>query len=244
MRQTVMIVTALMIALLAVSGFIVAGSVEQMRQITEKNTLMDEMALQVKQQTERADELEAQNGDLSASLETAARERDEALMRQQELAELMAQSDAQRVQEGKDQEELRRQAEALAGDYDALLLERDTLASDLDALTEERDTLALELSQAQKALDDAAARSQAASARADELEEQLDALMEESAQTALAYEQRAQEDAQTIETLAAQAESLSQAEAGQGTAPSAAPSLTLPPMPTARPLYTIPMPEK
>lgn len=30
--------------------------------------------------------------------------------------------------------------------------------------------------------------------------------MEESAQTALAYEQRAQEDAQTIETLAAQAE--------------------------------------
>ena len=38
MRQTVMIVTALMIALLAVSGFIVAGSVEQMRQITEKNT--------------------------------------------------------------------------------------------------------------------------------------------------------------------------------------------------------------
>ena len=96
----------------------------------------------------------------------------------------------------------------------------------------------------QKALDDAAARSQAASARADELEEQLDALMEESAQTALAYEQRAQEDAQTIETLAAQAESLSQAEAGQGIAPSAAPSLTLPPMPTARPLYTIPMPEK
>ena len=240
MRQTVMIVTALMIALLAVSGFIVAGSVEQMRQITEKNTLMDEMALQVKQQTERADELEAQNGDLSASLETAARERDEALMRQQELAELMAQSDAQRVQEGKDQEELRRQAEVLAGDYDALLLERDTLASDLDALTEERDTLAMELLQAQKALDDAAARS----ARADELEEQLDALMEESAQTALAYEQRAQEDAQTIETLAAQAESLSQAEAGQGTAPSAAPSLTLPPMPTARPLYTIPMPEK
>ena len=60
-------------------------------------------------------------------------------------------------------------------DYDALLLERDTLASDLDALTEERDTLAMELSQAQKALDDAAARSQAASARADELEEQLDA---------------------------------------------------------------------
>ena len=102
----------------------------------------------------------------------------------------------------------------------------------------------MELLQAQKALDDAAARSQAASARADELEEQLDALMEESAQTALAYEQRAQEDAQTIETLAAQAESLSQAEAGQGTAPSAAPSLTLPPMPTARPLYTIPMPEK
>ena len=89
-------------------------------------------------------------------------------------------------------------------------------------------------------MDDAAARSQAASARADELEEQLDALMEESAQTALAYEQRAQEDAQTIETLAAQAKSLSQAEAGQGTAP----SLTLPPMPTARPLYTIPMPEK
>ena len=35
MRQTVMIVTALMIALLAVSGFIVAGSVEQMRQIVE-----------------------------------------------------------------------------------------------------------------------------------------------------------------------------------------------------------------
>lgn len=66
-------------------------------------------------------------------------------MRQQELAELMAQSDAQRVQEGKDQEELRRQAEVLAGDYDALLLERDTLASDLDALTEERDTLAMEL---------------------------------------------------------------------------------------------------
>ena len=56
MRQTVMIVTALMIALLAVSGFIVAGSVEQMRQITEKNTLMDEMALQVKQLVEAEDE--------------------------------------------------------------------------------------------------------------------------------------------------------------------------------------------
>ena len=37
MRQTVVIVTALMIALLAVSGFIVAGSVEQMQQMTEKN---------------------------------------------------------------------------------------------------------------------------------------------------------------------------------------------------------------
>ena len=111
----------------------------------------------------------------------------------------------------------------------------------MDALTEERDTLAMELSQAQKALDDAAARSQAASARADELEEQLDALMEESAQTALAYEQRAQEDAQTIETLAAQAESLAQASAGGG-APSAAPALTPPPAPTVRPLYTIPLP--
>ena len=57
MRQTVVIVTALMIALLAVSGFIVAGSVEQMQQMAEKNTLLDEMAPQVKQKTQRADEL-------------------------------------------------------------------------------------------------------------------------------------------------------------------------------------------
>ena len=84
MRQTVMIVTALMIALLAVSGFIVAGSVEQMRQITEKNTLVDEMAVQVKRQTQRADELEAQNAELSAALEAAERERDEALKQQQD----------------------------------------------------------------------------------------------------------------------------------------------------------------
>ena len=114
MRQTVMIVTALMIALLAVSGFIVAGSVEQMRQITEKNTLVDEMAVQVKRQTQRADELEAQNAELSAALKAAERERDEALKQQQTLAELVTQSDAQRIQEGKDQEELMRQAEALA----------------------------------------------------------------------------------------------------------------------------------
>ena len=114
MRQTVVIVTALMIALLAVSGFIVAGSVEQMQQMAEKNNLMDEMAAQVKQQTQRADELEAQNGELSAALEAAARERDEALEQQQALAERLAQSDAQRVQEGQDREALLQEAEALA----------------------------------------------------------------------------------------------------------------------------------
>lgn len=240
MRQTVVIVTALMIALLAVSGFIVAGSVEQMQQMTEKNTLMDEMAAQVKQQTQRADELEAQNAELSVALEAAKRERDEALKQQQTLAELVAQSDAQRVQEGKDQEELMRRAEALAGDYDALLLERDTLAAEMDALTEERDALLAQLTQAQTALDDTSARGQAAIARAEQLEEQLETLMEESAQAALAYEQRAQEDAQIIETLAAQAETLAGA-AGSGT-PSPTPALTPPPVPTLRPLYTIPVP--
>lgn len=240
MRQTVVIVTALMIALLAVSGFIVAGSVEQMQQMTEKNTLMDEMAVQVKQQTQRADELEAQNVELSATLEATERERDEALKQQQTLAELVAQSDAQRIQEGKDQEELMRQAEALAGDYDALLVERDTLAAERDALTEERDALLTQLTQAQTALDDVSARSQAAIARAEQLQEQLETLMEESAQAALAYEQRAQEDAQIIETLAAQAETLAGA-AGSGT-PSPTPALTPPPAPTMRPLYTIPVP--
>lgn len=240
MRQTVVIVTALMIALLAVSGFIVAGSVEQMQQMTEKNTLMDEMAAQVKQQTQRADELEAQNAELSVALEAAKRERDEALKQQQTLAELVAQSDAQRVQEGKDQEELMRRAEALAGDYDALLLERDTLATEMDALTEERDALLTQLTQAQTALDDVSARGQAAIARAEQLQEQLETLMEESAQMALAYEQRAQEDAQTIETLAAQAETLADA-TGSG-APSPTPALTPPPAPTMRPLYTIPVP--
>lgn len=238
MRQTVMIVTALMIALLAVSGFIVAGSVEQMRQITEKNTLVDEMAVQVKRQTQRADELEAQNAELSAALKAA--ERDEALKQQQTLAELVTQSDAQRIQEGKDQEELMRQAEALAGDYDALLVERDTLAAERDALTEERDALLAQLTQAQTALDDTSARGQAAIARAEQLEEQLETLMEESAQAALAYEQRAQEDAQIIETLAAQAETLAGA-TGSGT-PSPTPALTPPPVPTLRPLYTIPVP--
>lgn len=240
MRQTVVIVTALMIALLAVSGFIVAGSVEQMQQMTEKNTLVDEMAVQVKRQTQRADELEAQNVELSAALEATERERDEALKQQQTLAELVAQSDAQRIQEGKDQEELMRQAEALAGDYDALLLERDTLATEMDALTEERDALLTQLTQAQTALDDVSARGQAAIARAEQLQEQLETLMEESAQAALAYEQRAQEDAQIIETLAAQAETLAGA-AGSGT-PSPTPALTPPPVPTLRPLYTIPVP--
>lgn len=240
MRQTVVIVTALMIALLAVSGFIVAGSVEQMQQMTEKNTLMDEMAAQVKQQTQRADELEAQNAELSVALEAAKRERDEALKQQQTLAELVAQSDAQRIQEGKDQEELMRRAEALAGDYDALLVERDTLAAERDALTEERDALLAQLTQAQTALDDVSARGQAAIARAEQLQEQLETLMEESAQAALAYEQRAQEDAQIIETLAAQAETLAGA-AGSGT-PSPTPALTPPPVPTLRPLYTIPVP--
>lgn len=241
MRQTVVIVTALMIALLAVSGFIVAGSVEQMRQLTQKNTLMDEMTIQIKQQTQRADEMEAQNGALSASLETAERERDEALAQQQELADLVAESDAQRALEGKEQEALARQAEALADDYDALLLERDALVAQRDTLTEERDALLVRLTQTQEALDDASARSRDASARAQALENQLETLMEESAQTALAYEQRAQEDAQTIEALAAQAESLAQASAGGG-APSAAPALTPPPAPTVRPLYTIPLP--
>ena len=241
MRQTVVIVTALMIALLAVSGFIVAGSVEQMRQLTQKNTLMDEMTIQIKQQTQRADELEEQNGELSAALEAAVRERDEALEQQQALAERMAQSDAQRVREGKDRETLLQEAEALAGEYDALAMERDALALDLDSLTQERDALLAQLSQAQEALDDTTARSQEASARAQELERQLETIMEESAQTALAYEQKAQEDAQTIETLAAQAESLAQASAGGG-APSAAPALTPPPAPTVRPLYTIPLP--
>ena len=157
MRQTVVIVTALMIALLAVSGFIVAGSVEQMRQLTQKNTLMDEMTIQIKQQTQRADEMEAQNGALSASLETAERERDEALAQQQELADLVAESDAQRALEGKEQEALARQAEALADDYDALLLERDALVAQRDTLTEERDALLVRLTQTQEALDDASA---------------------------------------------------------------------------------------
>lgn len=123
---------------------------------------------------------------------------------------------------------------------DALLLERDTLATEMDALTEERDALLAQLTQAQTALDDTSARGQAAIARAEQLEEQLETLMEESAQMALAYEQREQEDAQTIETLAAQAETLADA-AGSGT-PSPTPALTPPPVPTLRPLYTIPVP--
>lgn len=241
MRQTVVIVTALMIALLAVSGFIVAGSVEQMQQMAKKNTLMDEMAAQVKQKTQRADELEEQNGELSAALEAAVRERDEALEQQQALAERMAQSDAQRVREGKDRETLLQEAEALAGEYDALAMERDALALDLDSLTQERDALLAQLSQAQEALDDTTARSQEASARAQELERQLETIMEESAQTALAYEQKAQEDAQTIETLAAQAESLSQTTDGND-APLPMPCLT-PLLPsTPSPLYIIPVP--
>ena len=241
MRQTVVIVTALMIALLAVSGFIVAGSVEQMQQMAEKNTLMDEMAARVKQKTQRADELEEQNGELSAALEAAVRERDEALEQQQALAERMAQSDAQRVREGKDRETLLQEAEALAGEYDAQAMERDALALDLDSLTQERDALLAQLSQAQEALDDTTARSQEASARAQELERQLETIMEESAQTALAYEQKAQEDAQTIETLAAQAESLSQTTDGND-APLPTPCLT-PLLPsTPSPLYIIPVP--
>lgn len=240
MRQTVVIVTALMIALLAVSGFIVAGSVEQMQQMTEKNNLMDEMADQVKQQTQRADELEAQNGELSAALEAAARERDEALEQQQALAERLAQSDAQRVREGQDREALLQEAEALAGEYDALAMERDALALDLDSLTQERDALLAQLSQAQEALDDTTARSQEASARADGLEEQLEMLMEESAQAALVYEQRAQEDAQTIEALATRAETLAQATAEKESEPM--PTLPPPAAPTVRPLYTIPAP--
>lgn len=240
MRQTVVIVTALMIALLTVSGFIVAGSVEQMQQMTEKNNLMDEMADQVKQQTQRADELEAQNGELSAALEAAARERDEALEQQQALAERLAQSDAQRVQEGQDREALLQEAEALAGEYDALAMERDALVLDLDSLTQERDALLAQLSQAQEALDDTNARSEEASARADGLEEQLEMLMEESAQAALVYEQRAQEDAQTIEALATRAETLAQATAEKESEPM--PTLPPPAAPTVRPLYTIPAP--
>ena len=240
MRQTVVIVTALMIALLAGSGFIVAGSVEQMQQMAEKNTLMDEMTIQIKQQTQRADEMEAQNGALSAALEAAVRERDEALEQQQALAERMAQSDAQRVREGKDRETLLQEAEALAGEYDALAMERDALALDLDSLTQERDALLVQLSQAQEALDDTNARSEEASARADGLEEQLEMLMEESAQAALVYEQRAQEDAQTIEALAARAETLVQATAEKESEPM--PTLPPPAAPTVRPLYTIPAP--
>ena len=134
-----------------------------------------------------------------------------------------------------------RQAEALAGDYDALLVERDTLATEMDALTEERDALLTQLTQAQTALDDTSARGQAAIARAEQLEEQLETLMEESAQMALAYEQRAQEDAQTIETLATRAESLFQATDGND-APLPTPCLT-PLLPsTPSPLYIIPVP--
>ena len=189
----------------------------------------------------RALELAPTFSEYSAALEAAARERDEALEQQQALAERLAQSDARRVQEGQDREALLQEAEALAGEYDALAMERDALALDLDSLTQERDALLAQLSQAQEALDDTTARSQEASARADGLEEQLEMLMEESAQAALVYEQRAQEDAQTIEALAAQAESLFQATDGND-APLPTPCLT-PLLPsTPSPLYTIPAP--
>lgn len=242
MRQTVVVMTALVIALLGVSGFIVAGSVGQVERLAETDALAETLAGRLREEAARADALEKENQKLKTACSTAVRERDLAILDRKAQA---ARADELNV------ESLKR-----TGERDALLLSAQALTDERDALLKECETLYQECGALNLRLEQAQQATRQATAYAAELETERSALMEEAALAAMRYEQRAQEDAQVIEMLFAQAETLEQAvrrledaQAEQQTAPAKTQGpqqnveLTPVPVPTIKPLFALPVPQ-
>ncbi len=218
LKQTVAIVTALMLALLGVSGFIVAGSVEQMQTLTQKNSLLEELYTKLEEERGRVQVMEEERAALTEALVKTVRERDT----------LMSERDS------------------LLGEYEALTLERDRmlheaaqtdgavklLAEENDALTQRMETLADERDALEEALEGAQAQLLNAQEDAAELRTAL-AQAQQETQQAMAREQEAQQAA------AMDAQRMADVQATPTPTPSAQPT------PTVRPASTaphIPMP--
>lgn len=190
MRQTVVVMTALVIALLGVSGFIVAGSVGQVEQFNEATTRTEALALGLKKETERADGLQQKNEELEALRGEMARQREELLKENSRLSAQINAAELTARQHAAERDAFMRTAQTLAQEQEHTLAQ-------CEALVSERDELQKQMEQARIA----AAR----------LEKELQTQMDENAAAAMEYERRAQEDAQTIQALGMQAETLQQA---------------------------------
>ncbi len=176
LKQTVAIVTALMLALLGVSGFIVAGSVEQMQTLTQKNSLLEELYTKLEEERGRVQVMDEERSALSDALDQTVRERDalmserdsllgecETLMREREsVLHEAAQTDGAAKLLAAENEAITQRMESLADERDALAKALETAQAQLLGAQEDAAGLRAALAQAQQEAKQAMAREQEA----------------------------------------------------------------------------------
>lgn len=187
MKQTITILAVLMVALLLVSGFIVAGSMQQAQQLVSKNNQMNELKARLTEQTSLYDELTEKYKALSTAFSTCREERDTLSADLKDALLSVEEANGAVTQQETEKQEAQAAFTLEKNDLSAALLEQQTLA----------ETTAAKLTETEKARDEAIAR-------ADALETELSALQVEAESAALKAQQSAEEDAEAMERLKAE----------------------------------------
>ena len=178
MRQTVSILTALMIALTLISGFIVIGSVEQAKLLETRNSQIETLLSEAETQARRLSESKQRAQSLDKSLYETRQERDGLL---QQVQTLEAQSQAA--------QEAALAVQTLTQDNDALSARADLLAMELKEARQALTQLENAYEQVQLQLAQSDEARQTAASQAETWEQAYARLQEEAAQDALRYEQ-------------------------------------------------------
>ncbi len=217
MNRALTVMTVITAVLLLVSGVIVAGSMEQSRQIGSQRAQLTELRQKLNAANKQLTEQSGSSELLMASLEAVRKERDEALTALGEANDAAAESsqalnDSSAEYETALSEISTRYEQSTASAADAgvqlqtALSERDGFALRVSELESELETVRGELSAANTAAEEQTERADAVSADYDLLFEQAEALrLEAEALDAEVAELRTQaESAVTDETLEAQ----------------------------------------
>ena len=187
MKQTITIMAVFMVALLLVSGFIVAGSMQQAQQLASRASQLGEIKIRLSEQTTLNEELQQNVDALSASLTAVRTERDELNLRLKDALLSVEEANGAISQQVTDMETAQTSFTQEKVELAASLSEQqtlsDALAVQLEEMTAERDGLA---------------------ARVSDLETQLSDKAGEASAAALESNARAQENAALIKSMNAE----------------------------------------
>ena len=146
MKQTITIMAVFMVALLLVSGFIVAGSMQQAQQLASRASQLGEIKIRLSEQTTLNEELQQNVDALSASLTAVRTERDELNLRLKDALLSVEEANGAISQQVTDMETAQTSFTQEKVELAASLSEQqtlsDALAVQLEEMTAERDGLA------------------------------------------------------------------------------------------------------